>query len=129
MLDPVNLAKNIADCLPADTKTAQNSSSFVDEKKTIRKKELSSNKNDFNKIEPEQPLFENLIETDSLPLILSLKQVALLFQVSIYTVYRWSSLGRFDNCRCQGSNNCVRLHRDMLLKEFFSGPLLRKDSK
>lgn len=92
---------------------------------------MSGNGNDRGRIESKgcNSFIDNSIETDSLPLILSLKQVALLFQVSIHTVYRWSSLGRFDNCRSHGSSKCVRLHRDLLLKEFFSGPLLRKDSK
>lgn len=84
---------------------------------------MTSNKNDLNKIENEQLLFENSI--NSLPMIMTLKQVADLFQVSLFTIYQWSSLGRFDNCKFK-VGKIVRVHRDKMLKEFFSESFLRR---
>jgi hypothetical protein len=83
---------------------------------------MSSNKNDFNKIEKEQLLFDNL---NSLPVIMTLKQVADLFQVSLFTIYHWSSIGRFDNCKFK-VGKIVRVHRDKMLKEFFSESFLER---
>lgn len=94
--------------------------------KLLSKKGRTSNKDDFNKIEGEQLLFDNRI--NSLPVIMTFQQVADLFQVSLWTIYKWSSLGRLDKCKFK-IGKTVRVHRDKLFKEFFSESFLRKGSK
>lgn len=83
---------------------------------------MFSNKNEYHKINNEQMLFENKI--NSLPVIMTFKQVAEFFQVSIFTIYHWSSLGRFDKCKFK-VGKIVRVHRDKMLKEFFSESFLK----
>ena len=58
-------------------------------------------------------LFDNKI--NSLPVILTLQQVADVFQVSIHTIYQWSSIGRFDNCKFK-VGKVVRVHRDKMFQ-------------
>jgi hypothetical protein len=99
---------------------------YLKESIKFRGKNMSSKREDSNKIEPEQLLFDNRI--NSLPVIMTFKQVAELFQVSIFTIYQWSSKGRFDKCKFK-AGKIVRVHRDKLFQEFFSGSFLRKDSK
>jgi predicted site-specific integrase-resolvase len=55
---------------------------------------------------------------------MTFKQVADLFQVSLFTIYHWSSLGRFDRCKFK-VGKIVRVHRDKMLKEFFSESFLK----
>lgn len=84
---------------------------------------MFNNNKETNKINSEE-LFENKI--NSLPVVMTFKQVAEFFQVSIFTIYHWSSLGRFDKCKFK-VGKIVRVHRDKMLKEFFSESFLRKD--
>ena len=82
---------------------------------------MSSKTGELNKIEPEQKLFDNRI--NSLPVIMTFKQVADFFQVTLHTVYHWSSIGRLDKCKFK-VGKVVRVHRDKLLKELVSDSFL-----
>lgn len=92
----------------------------------IRGNNMSSKSEEYNKIESGHLLFDNRI--NSLPVIMTLQQVADLFQVSLFTIYHWSSLGRFDKCKFK-FGKIVRVHRDKMFQEFFSESFTGKDSE
>lgn len=81
-----------------------------------------------NKFEYDQLFFEKLDE-NSLPQIMTFKDVSVMLQVSLASVYRWSSLGYFDSCKVKLGGGLVRIHRNLLLKELFLGPLVKKGLK
>ena len=83
---------------------------------------MSSNSEDSNKMEPEQPFFDNRI--NSLPVIMTFKDVADFFQVSLNTIYHWSSIGRLDKCKFK-IGKVVRIDRDKMLKELVSDSFLK----
>lgn len=57
------------------------------------------------------------IDTEKYPPILTPSQAADLLQVSRYTVYRWSSEGRYKNATRRGKP--LRFFRDRLIQAFF----------
>ena len=71
-----------------------------------------------NKIEYDKLFFEKLDE-NSLPQIMTFKDVAVMLQVSLASVYRWSSKGYFDSCKVKLGGGLVRIHRNLLIKELF----------
>ncbi|PCJ54048.1 MAG: hypothetical protein COA79_22350 [Planctomycetota bacterium] len=64
-------------------------------------------------------IFDNSKEINSLPPILSPKQTADLLQVSIHTIYRWSSLGKLDYCSCRKGKHLF-INKARLLTEMFT---------
>lgn len=90
--------------------------------------DLSINARNFNRNvdnEGRQMFFDNI---NSFPIILTLQDVAILFRVTLSTIYHWSSIGLFDRCKFK-SGKTVRIYRDKLLQEFFPESFNRKDSK
>ncbi|PCJ57516.1 MAG: hypothetical protein COA79_15910 [Planctomycetota bacterium] len=78
---------------------------------------------DNNKIDSK--LLDNSKDKNSLPEVLSLEQVAELFNVSINTVYKWSTLGRFDNCSGKMGKR-LYINKEKLFAELF--PFLEKET-
>lgn len=80
--------------------------------KLNRKNKISDNN------EIDKSLLDNSEDKNSLPEVLSLEQVAELFNVSINTVYKWSTLGRFSNCSGRMGKR-LYIHKEKLFAELF----------
>ena len=62
---------------------------------------------------------QQAIDRDRFPAVLTPKQAAELFQVSLATIYRWSSEERFSGSVRRGRP--LRFWRDRMVEQFFSG--------